>query len=91
MNHFARSRGLVVITALTAMLHLLSGISMAHDIPSDVTVHTFIKPEGQRLRLLVRVPLAAMRDVYFPTRGPGYLNLARVDNALRDAAAVWIL
>ena len=41
----------------------------AHDIPNDVTVQAFLKPEGQRLRLLVRVPLKAMRDVEFPRRG----------------------
>ena len=28
----------------------------AHDIPNDVTVQAFLKPEGQRLRLLVRAP-----------------------------------
>ena len=35
-----------------------------------------MKPEGQRLRVLVRVPLSAMRDVEFPLRGPGFLDLA---------------
>src|SRR5262249_58413574 len=29
------------------------------------------------LELLIRVPLAAMIEVDFPTRGPGYLDLAR--------------
>ena len=48
----------------------------AHDIPIDVTVQAFLKPEGQRLQLLVRAPLGAMRDVEIPTRGPGYLDLA---------------
>ena len=64
--------------------------SAAHDIPSDVTVQAFLKPEGQRLRLLVRAPLRAMRDVQFPTRGPGNLDLARADRALSDAATIWI-
>ena len=41
----------------------------AHEIPSDVTVQALLKPEGQRLRLLVRVPLVAMRDMDYPTRG----------------------
>ncbi len=62
----------------------------AHDIPADVTIQAFFKPEGQRLRLLVRAPLGAMLDIDFPKRGPGYLDLARVDPALRDAAAMWI-
>ena len=34
----------------------------AHDIPNDVTVQELLKPEGHRLMLLVRVPMAAMRN-----------------------------
>ena len=52
---------------------------LAHDIPSDVTVQAFVRPEGNSLKLLVRVPLKAMRDVNFPVRGPGYLDLASAE------------
>jgi hypothetical protein len=62
----------------------------AHDIPADAAVQAFLKPEGQRLRLLVRTPMAALRDVSFPTRGPVYLDLTRVDDSLRQAANLWI-
>jgi hypothetical protein len=62
----------------------------AHEIPADVTIRAFFKPEGQRLRVLVRAPLAAMRDLQFPLRGPGYLDLAEAGPRLRDAAALWI-
>ncbi|MEK6323548.1 MAG: HupE/UreJ family protein [Acidobacteriota bacterium] len=80
-----------VIAALVAALILtLQFRATAHDIPNDVTVQAFLKPEGQRLHLLVRVPLRACRDVDFPTRGPGYLDLARADASLRDAATLWI-
>ena len=65
-------------------------MSAAHDIPSDVTVQAFLKPSGDRLHLLVRAPLAAMRDVDFPKRGPGYLDLARAGSTLHDAATMWI-
>jgi hypothetical protein len=61
-----------------------------HDIPNDVTVQAFLKPEGSQLRLLVRVPLKSMRDVEFPQRGPGYLDLARTDPFLKDSATLWI-
>ena len=54
--------------------------------PADVRISAFIKPAGDRLELLVRVPLAAMTGVEFPTRGPGYLDLARAEEALRAAA-----
>jgi hypothetical protein len=80
-----------VIAALAAALILATQLpTTAHDIPNDVTVQAFLKPEGQRLHLLVRVPLRACRDIDFPTRGPGYLDLARADASLRDAATLWI-
>ncbi len=62
----------------------------AHDIPNDVTVQAFLKPEGHHLRLLVRAPMKAMRDVEFPQKGPGYLDLARTGPFLADAATLWI-
>ena len=64
--------------------------ALLHEIPGDVTVQAIIKPEGQRLRLLVRVPLTAMQDFEFPLLGPGYLDMARADATLRDAAMQWI-
>jgi hypothetical protein len=63
---------------------------VAHNIPNDVTVQAFFRPEGRHLRLLVRVPLKAMRDVEFPQRGPGYLDLERVDSIVPDAVNLWI-
>ena len=63
---------------------------LAHDIPSDVTVQAFVKPAAQRLNVLVRVPLKAIRDIDFPTRGPGYLDLGRAEALLSDAATLWI-
>ncbi len=61
----------------------------AHDIPSDVRVQAFIKPQGQQMQLLLRVPLGAMNEVDMPLRGPGYLDLARAEAALRVAAELW--
>lgn len=66
------------------------GILDAHEIPSRVTVLAFVRPSGSRLQLLMRVPLGAMRDMEFPMRGVGYLDLARVDQYLRDAAKLWL-
>ena len=78
-----------VVVLLLAVLALTARVS-AHDIPRDVTVQAFVKPEGQRLRLLVRVPLKAVMDVEFPRRDGDYLDLARVDPSLRDAARLWL-
>jgi hypothetical protein len=63
----------------------------AHDIPNDVRVLAYVKPEGERLRVVVRVPMIAMREVDFPTRAGGYLDLSRTDPALRNAAKLWIV
>ncbi len=62
----------------------------AHDIPNDVTVHLFLKPEAQRLRLLVRVPMAAMRDIQYAKTAEGYFDLDKADLPLRTAAKMWI-
>ena len=62
----------------------------AHEVPNEVTVLAFLKPEGQTLRFLVRAPLKSLRDVDIPIKGEGYLDIARADSALRDAATLWI-
>ena len=62
----------------------------AHEIPSRVSVHAFMRPEGNRLRVLVRAPLEAMRDVDFPQRGLGYLDLPRAAAMTREPAELWI-
>ena len=63
----------------------------AHEIPTDVKINAFVKPEGKRLELLIRVPLAAMIEVEFPIRGPGYLDLPRADEALRGASKLYLI
>ena len=40
---------------------------------------------------MIRVPLAAMIEVDFPTRGPGYLDLSRADEALRSATTLYLI
>lgn len=87
-----RGRSAWVLTGLLALVFVLSWPSAprAHDIPTDIVVQVLVKPEGDRLRLLVRVPLAAMQDIEFPQRGPGYLEIPEADSALRRAAMQWV-
>lgn len=68
----------------------MASFAAAHEIPTDVVVHAYVKPSGQTLNLLVRVPLKSMRDVDFPVHGPGFLDLERVGPLLPDAAILWI-
>ena len=80
-----------VAAAIALALVLASPVrALAHDIPNDVIVQAFLKPEGQRLRFLVRVPLMAMRDIEVPQRRPGFIDITRAEAALREAATVWI-
>src|SRR5262249_2104232 len=80
------------LTAFASVLAAAAALTAAaHDIPTDVRINAFLKPSGDRLELLIRVPLAAMQDIDFPLRGPGYLDLARADEALRGAAKLWLI
>jgi len=75
---------------LAILAALVSLPAAAHDIPNDVTVRAFLKPDGDRLRLLIRVPMTAMRDVVFPERPRGFLDLEHVGPLLPGAAKVWL-
>lgn len=92
-----RCHGLVVTArrlavAFAALLACAPAFeAAAHDVPTDVKLDVFFKPERNRLEVLLRVPLAAMRDIDFPTHGSGYLDVSRADRALRDAAQVWLV
>ena len=78
------------LLALAALFVAAAFPSLAHDIPADATVQAFVKPEGQRLLLMVRVPLKTMRDVDFPEKAGGYLDVARLTPQLPDAAMLWM-
>jgi hypothetical protein len=76
--------------ALVAMLVFVAGAATAHDIPRDVTVQAFVKPEGQTLRVLARVPLRALSDVEYPRRERDFVDLGQIDQALQDAARLLV-
>jgi len=80
---------LKLLIALAALALLPA--TRAHEVPSDVTVRMLVRPDGDRVVLLVRAPLEAMQDIIFPTFGPGYLDVPRAAPQLRAAAQVWLL
>jgi hypothetical protein len=61
----------------------------AHDIPGDVKINAFFKPQGDRLELLVRLPLASLIDTDFPMRG-AFLDLARAGEPISGGIKVWL-
>jgi hypothetical protein len=85
MKHRAR------LAFVAAALFSWTASAAAHDVPNDVRIQVFLRPEGQVLRLLVRAPLASMNDIPWPTSGV-FLNLAdpEMPLALRDGAKDWI-
>lgn len=76
---------LVLLACLAGPLRL-----QAHEIPERVAVMGFVRAEGTRLEVLLRVPLVAMRDVDFPLRPDGSLDLVKVRPLLTAAAQVWL-
>ena len=89
----AWGQGPVVRTVLVALAVLLTVPQSvdAHDIPPTVLVRLFIKPVGATLHVIVRAPLAAMRDINFPVRDSArYLDIPKSEPLLREAAVTWI-
>ena len=58
----------------------------AHDIPDEIVVQSYVKPQQATLQVLLRVPLLAIADASLPKDGTGYLAMAYLDPALREAA-----
>lgn len=89
----SHSRGaLALISALLLVLAILPVASRADDVPLSVAVQAYIKPEGNKLTVLLRVPMDALGEVDFPTRGvPGSLVFSEADSALETATNVYIL
>lgn len=90
-----RSGGRLARISFAALLAVAASLAFplrptAHEVPADVVVRVFAKAEQGALWLIVRVPLASMRDVEFPTRGAGYLDLEAVRPLLADQASLWL-
>ena len=79
----ARIFAAMLIAALPSLAH-------SHDIPSRVTVYAFVKPEGNELTALLRVPMEALGEISFPLRGPGFIQFSESEFASYDAARVYI-
>jgi HupE/UreJ protein len=69
---------------------LASARLSAHEIPSDVRIQAFLHQDGQRLRLLVRAPVAStLNDVEWPAKGP-LVDIGALQPSTLDEAARWI-
>jgi hypothetical protein len=80
-----------LIWLLVVALSLLAAPASAHDIPIEAVVKMFVRPQGHVLRVLVRMPLKSISDVEYPRRERDFVDLAKVDPFLRDAAKIALL
>ncbi|HBX37834.1 MAG TPA: hypothetical protein DEG76_11320 [Pseudohongiella sp.] len=66
---------------------ICSAGARADEIPSRVAVQAYVKAEGDRLNLLMRVPMDALLESQFPLRGEiGYVIFSQARGAMEDAA-----
>jgi hypothetical protein len=82
---YATHRGCAVSIIAGAIL-MFSSCSFGHEVPSELTVDAFLKPEHQILKLLIRVPLSGLMGIDMPKEGIGYLALDRIEPTLQKAA-----
>jgi hypothetical protein len=80
----AKRAGLL-LSALLLFLTAGAG-TWAHDIPGELLLRAYLKPEGETLHFVVRVPLALLQGIGFPKRGPGFLELGELGDSLTRAA-----
>jgi HupE/UreJ protein len=80
----------VALVALAALI-LWPWAASAHDVPDDVRIKIFLKPEGNRMLILVRIPANALIDILFPMRpGSDWLDLKQIDGYAAEGAKVWV-
>lgn len=58
----------------------------AHDVPAEFRAHIFVKPDNDRMQMLVRLPLSLLLNIDLPKKGPGYIDLAQADEGMQRAA-----
>ncbi|WP_396204567.1 HupE/UreJ family protein [Gemmatimonas sp.] len=65
-------------------------VVLAHEIPRHVGVRAYVAPAADRVRLLVQIPMDAVRDVDFPVLANDALDVSRAAPYLHDAAQLWV-
>jgi hypothetical protein len=71
----------------TALLLLsIQAAVRAHDIPDEIVIQAYLRPESTQLKVLLRIPLLALGESSLPKDGTGYLALPYIDSAIREAA-----
>lgn len=79
--------GVIAVLALGVL-----GVSAlrAHEVPRHVGVRAYVATLPDRVRMLVQIPMDAVRDVDLPLVNGDALDAARAEPFLRDAARLWV-
>ena len=88
--HPEGARSEPVAAGLAEAARITAPSPLPHDIPADVVVRAFARAHDGSFWLVVRVPLVSMRDVEFPVRGPGYVDIEGASALIADQAALWL-
>jgi mono/diheme cytochrome c family protein len=83
-------RSLLRPLAVVLSLLLVPLALRAHEVPAQVGVRAYVVPTASRVRLAVQIPMDAVRDIDWPRRGNGMLDVPRSQPYLEDAARLWI-
>jgi mono/diheme cytochrome c family protein/hydrogenase/urease accessory protein HupE len=67
------------------------GAATAHEIPARVALTGYVVPDGARVRVALRLPLAALRDTDFPLRPDGSLDLDAANPRIAEGIRTWVI
>ncbi|MDH5538962.1 MAG: HupE/UreJ family protein [Rhizobacter sp.] len=81
----AACRFRLALVALLFALVALVAPARAHDVANELRISAFVRAEGGRLNMVVRVPLELLLNVDLPKQGNGYIDLGRVADAFPRA------
>ncbi|MSO55613.1 MAG: HupE/UreJ family protein [Acidobacteria bacterium] len=84
MRHLARPASRMLTAAL--LILAIQAAVRAHDIPDEIVLQAYLKPDQSQMTVLLRVPLIALSDSSLPKDGTGYLALSYIDPAISEAA-----
>src|SRR5262245_1595964 len=74
------------------LLFLIPARPDAHEIPNDARVQMLVKPAGQRMQVLIRVPMTSTADtIKWPANAAGYLDIENADSVLQDAVRLFLI
>jgi hypothetical protein len=77
-----RTQILVGVAAAIFATGAFATAAMAHDVPNEIIVRVFVKQHEDQLDVAARVPLILTSQFDLAKRGPGYLDLDRIDPEL---------